>query len=828
MNALRSGLRQLARRPGFSATVILMLAIGIGATTAIYTLFHEVLVRPLPVAEPERLVNLAAPGPKWGATSCNDAGGCDEIFSYPMFRDLQARQTAFAGLAAHRQFDADFVYDEQRLAGSGMLVSANYFSVLGLKPALGRLLGTDDDTAIGQSAVAVLSYEYWSSRFASDSGAVGRSIAVNGRALTIVGVAPEGFAGTTAGNRPQVFVPITMRWAMEPTRARDDENRRSYWVYLFARLKPDNSLEQATAAINALYSSVVNEIEAPLQTGVSTEQLDQFRRNRITLAAGAHGQSAIAASAAMPLTLLLGVTALVLLIVCVNIANLLLLRGAARAGEMAIRASLGASRPRLVAQLVVEVSLLAAAGGVASLPVAYGVFASLTGLLPASLTGGFDVELGPTAALVAGAAALVTLVAFGVVPALYAASTDAGTVIKGQALRSTGSRGAARLRNVLATVQIAFSAMLLVLAGLFAKSLGNVHSVDLGLDTDALVTFTLSPRRNGYTVEQATQAFDRIEQELAAQPGVTSVASSRILLLDGRRWSAGSLTIDGIEQEPVTGTIMNAVSPGFFRTLSIPLLRGRDFTAADTAATAQVAIVNESFVRRFALGEDALGKRIRTGGFMLEIVGVTADAGQTNVKDEIAPQFFLSRHQFTNLDAASFYVRGTIDEAALLALAPRAVAAVDANLAVGRLATLRAHVDDNVYLDRLVTLLAAAFALLATLLAAIGLYGVISYNVRQRTREIGLRLALGAAPARLRTMVLRQVAGIALLALPIGLAGALLAGRAAQALLFGLTAYDPTVLVGAVALLVAVVLAAGAIPARHAARVPPMEALRHD
>ena len=828
MNDLCIALRQMGRRPGFSATIILMLAIGIGATTAIYTLFHEVLVRPLPVVAPERLVNLAAPGPKWGSTSCNDAGGCDEIFSYPMFRDLQARQTAFTDLAAHRQFDADFVYDEQRLAGSGLLVSASYFSVLGLRPELGRLLDTRDESEVGQSAVAVLSHEYWRSAFAADPTVVGKTLAVNGQTLTIVGVAPPGFSGTTAGTRPQVFVPITMRWAMEPTRARDDDNRRSYWVYLFARLKPGDSLEQATAAINALYSSVVNEVEAPLQTGVSTEQLEQFRRNRITLAPGAHGQSAIAASAAMPLGLLLGVTALVLLIVCVNIANLLLLRGAARAGEMAIRASLGASPLRLVAQLVAEVSLLALAGGVASLPVAYGVFAGLTGLLPASLAGGFAVAFGPATALVAGAAALVTLVAFGVVPALYAASTDAGAVIKGQALRSGSTRGAARLRNLLATAQIAFSAMLLVLAGLFAKSLGNVHSVELGLDTDSLVTFTLSPRRSGYTVEQATQVFDRIEQELSAQPGVTSVASSRILLLDGRRWSAGPLTIDGSEREPVTDAIVNAVSPGFFRTLSIPLLRGRDFTAADTEATTQVAIVNESFVGRAGLGAGALGKRIRVGRNTFEIVGVTADTGQTNVKDAVAPQFFLSRHQFTNLDAASFYVRGSIDEAALLELAPRAVAAVDSNVAVGRLATLRAQVDDNVYLDRLVTLLATAFASLATLLAAIGLYGVISYNVRQRRREIGLRLALGAAPARLRTMVLSQVAGIALLGLPLGLAGALLAGRAAQALLFGLTAYDPTVLVGAVVVLVAVVLAAGVVPARRAARVPPMEALRHD
>ncbi|HVJ30037.1 MAG TPA: FtsX-like permease family protein, partial [Gammaproteobacteria bacterium] len=557
--------------------------------------------------------------------------------------------------------------------------------------------------------------------------------------------------------------------------------------------------------------------------------LDEFRHGRITLAPGARGQSAIATAAAQPLALLLGVTALVLLITCVNIANLLLLRGAARSGEMTIRASLGATRSRLVAQLVTEVSLLAVGGGVASLPVAYAVFTVLTGFLPAPLAGALGVELGPTAALIAAGAALVTLIVFGVAPVLHAARTDAAIVIKGQALHTVGARGAARLRNVLAAVQIAFSAMLLVLAGMFAKSLANVDSVELGLDTDALVTFTVSPRRNGYSVERSTQIFDRIEAELAAQPGVASVASSRILLLDGRRWSAGPLTIDGIDQEPVTDVIVNAVSPGFFRTLSIPLLRGRDFAMSDAPDATPVAIVNESFVRRLGLAGDALGKRIRVGrNSALEIVGITADVRHTNVKDATAPQFFVPRHQYTNLDAASFYVRGTVDEAALLELVPRVLTGVGAALAVNHLETLRELVDNNVYLDRLVTLLATAFAVLATLLAAIGLYGVLSYNVRQRTREIGLRLALGATPQNLRRMVLRQVAGIALLGLTIGLVGALLVGRAAEALLFGLSAYDPTVVVGAVAVLGAVVFAAGFLPSRSAARVAPMEALRYD
>jgi predicted permease len=299
--------------------------------------------------------------------------------------------------------------------------------------------------------------------------------------------------------------------------------------------------------------------------------------------------------------------------------------------------------------------------------------------------------------------------------------------------------------------------------------------------------------------------------------------------MDGRRWSSGPLTLDGIEQEPITDTLVNAVSPGFFRTLGIPLLHGRGFEDSDSGQAAPVAIVNDTFVRRFGLGADAIGKHIRVGrNSNFEIVGVTADAMQTNVKDAIAPQFFLPRRQFTNLDAASFYVRGSIDEPALLALIPATVAAVDANIAVTRLSTLRAHVEDNIYLDRLVTLLATAFAALATLLAAIGLYGVLAYSVRQRTRELGLRLALGATTARLRIMVMRQVAAVALVGIPLGLVGALLVGRAAAALLFGLSPQDPAVFAAVFTLLVAVVLAAGVLPARSAARVAPLEALRCD
>jgi predicted permease len=835
MNDLRYALRQVFTRPALSVVVVLMLALGIGATTAIYSMFHQVLVRPLPVPEPDRLVNLASPGPKWGSTSCSNSGGCDLVFSYPMFRDLEAQQQPFTGIAAHRSFSANIAAEGETVSASGTLVSGEYFSVLRLAPALGRLIGPHDEPQVGESAVVVLSHEYWQNGFGGDPGVVGRRLVVNGQTLEIVGVAPEGFTGTTLGVRPNIFVPLTLRWLMQPTVSDDSEGRTSYWLYVFARLKPGMTIEQAKASIDVLYRGILAEVERPLNDSMPEDVMARFLEREVAMEPGESGQSSIPEDAAQPMTILLSLTGLVLLIVCVNVANLLLARGASRAGEIAIRASIGASRRRLVSQLLTESAVLAALGGLVSIPVALATIKIITAVMPdgMALTLGFG--LSPAALTFAAAVILGTVLLFGLAPALQVTRSDPGAVMKGHSSKSMGGHGMTRFRGVLATVQIAFSMVLLVLAGLFTQSLVNITRVDLGMQVDSVVAFGVAPRLNGYEPEHVMQLYDRIEEELAAQPGVTSVSSSMVAVLSSSNWN-NSLTVEGFEVGPTTDTIasLNEISPDFLETFSIPLLAGRAFTDQDTLGTPNVAIVNEAFLRKFDLGaSETIGKRIGLGQgdsvqLDTEIVGVVADAKYSEVKDDVPAQYFKPRKQNDNLGSLAFYVRAGIEPEAVMGTIRRVVGQIDPNLPVAGLITMRRAAADNVFLDRMMAILSAGFAALATLLAAIGLYGVLAYNVTQRTREFGLRMALGAAPARLRAMVLRQVGLMAVVGGAVGLGAALGLGRLAEALLFGLTGYDPLVIGIALVLLAAVVLSAGYLPARRASKVAPMEALREE
>ena len=520
MRNLKLAFRTLFRTPFVTVVAVVSLALGIGATAAIFSLFNQMLLRPLPVRAPEQLVNLSAPGPKPGSNSCNQAGECDEVFSYPMFRDLEKAQTVFTGLAAHRIFGANLAYKGQTLSGSGMLVSGSYFPMLGVQPALGRLLAQGDDRVVGESRVVVLSFNYWQKRFGLNPAVLNDALVVNGQSLTIVGVAPRGFDGTTLGSQPEVFVPITLRALMEPG-FKGFENRRTYWAYVFGRLKPGVSIEQATAGINAPYKALINDVDAPLQTGMSEQTMKRFRARQLGVTPGMRGQSSVSREAKGPLTLLLGVTGLVLLIACANIANLLLARAASRASEMAVRLSLGASRWQLVMQLLTESLVLAVLGGVAGLVVARWTLDLIVSILPDDSQQFIQLSLDAEVLLFAAALTIGTGLLFGLFPAIHSTRPDLAAVLKGQSGKATGTKAAARFRTSLATTQIALSMALLVAAGLFTRSLFNISRVDLGLKIDNLVTFGISPELNGYTPERSLALFERLEDELAAVPGVT-------------------------------------------------------------------------------------------------------------------------------------------------------------------------------------------------------------------------------------------------------------------------------------------------------------------
>ena len=832
---LRYALRGLLARPVFLLVSVLSLGLGIGVNTAIYSLYHQVVLRPLPVPQANELVNLSAPGIKNGNTSNNGAGSREQIFSYPMFRDLERGvqgESSFEGIAAHRYLAAGVAYRNQTHSGTAMLVSGQYFSLLRLQPAVGRLLGASDDGAIGASPVAVLSHAYWRNQLGASSEVLGQTLRINGQSYTIVGVAPEGFSGTTFGVQPEVFVPITQRWNLLPQSDADHEDRNSYWVYLFARLRPDIGLEQAETDINGPYSQAIRELELPLQSSLGKNEQAQFAAKRIQALSGERGQSSAAVRAKNPLALLLAAAALVLLVACLNIANLLLARGAARAGEVAVRASIGASRGRLIRSLLIEALLISALGVLASLPLAMATLQILGTLIPMNEADSFALSLDTVALRFSFTLALATALLFGLFPALQLARTQPMAVLHGASGRSGGSRTATRFRAALAIGQVALSMAALALAGLFLQSMSNLDDVDLGMNPDPVAMFSIAPERSGYTPEQTTALFDRVEEELKTLPGVVAASSALVPVLSNNEWGS-NISLRGFEQNGADdmNVLYNKIGPDYFRVFDIPLLAGRTFAASDANDRPKVAIVNRAFVERYRLGANPIGERMAFGGkdeLDIEIVGLVEDSKYSSVRDAAPVQVFVPRRQDRGIGEAVFYVRTALDPKALLPQLKAAVAKLDPNLPVQDLQTVNRQIEITLGTERFVGTLSIGFALLATGLAALGLYGVLSYTLAQRLRELGLRLALGAAPRRLGRMVMRQVAGMTLIGALIGLGIALALGRAAQALLFGLQGHDPFVMASAAVLLIAVAFGAGWWPARRAMRVDPAVALRSE
>ena len=830
MRNLRLAARMLLKTPFVSGVAIASLALGIGANAAIFSIFEQMLLRPLPVHAPGELVNLVAPGPKQGSTSSNMTGFRESVFSYPMFKDLEKAQTVFTGIAGHRMFRASLGVRREPVSEQAVLVSGSYFSLLGLTAAKGRLLTPDDDRVMGANYVAVISYAFWEEKFGKDPNILGERVVINGSGFTVVGVAPRDFDGTTVSVRPVLWIPITMQSQVNVNEGAED--RRSYWVYLFARLKPGVSLETARMAMNAVYRPIITDIEVPLQRDMDASVMAEFKAKMLALEPGARGQSQVHREAGTPIMLLFVVTGLVLLIACANIANLLLARGAGRATEMGVRLALGATRRALVAQLLTESVLLALVGGAASLLVAQWTLSGISALMPGQQGANLQFGLRAPVFVFAAGLSILTGIVFGLFPALHSTRSELIGAIRAGAGQITGGRVAARFRAALVSAQIAMSMALLIVSALFLRNLVNVSRADLGIKVEQLATFALDARRAGYDSMRSVVLFSRTEEELAAIPGVSAVASARVPIIANSNWET-SLKIQGVDcsAENACPVSVNRVSAGFFGSLDIPMITGREFTIADGLGKAKVAIVNETFTRRYKMERDAVGKFVSDGGsdsLSVQIVGVVRDIKYATVKDDVPPVFYRPWRQDARVGEMSFYVKTSLPPTQLLGALRATVQRLDPNLPVEQLKTMPQQIHETIFLDRMISILSATFALLATLLASIGLYGVLSYSVEQRTREIGVRMALGANAASVRTLVMRQVGGMVLAGGLIGIIAALAAGRAARSILYRLEGHDPLAFAMAVLLLTAVALLAGWIPARRASNVDPMQALRYD
>ena len=833
MTDIKYSIRGLLRRPGLAAVIVLTLALGIGVNSGIFSLFYQVLLQPVPVYDPASLVILESPGPKSGSSSSNNSGSSEQIFSLPMHRDLRENPGNLEGIAGYRLIGANLSWQGNTRSGSALMVSDNYFSLLGLVPAAGRLFIDGEVEQGSDLKVAILDHAYWVEEFNADPDVIGEALMMNGELLSIIGVAPRGFAGLNPFLTSEIYVPLMLaeeidlfgRWGW------DLNSRRAYWIYQIGRLAPNTDIESAKASINPFYQSVLREVEVPLQEGASDDYLQHFSERELILLPGKSGQTSVHSAAEQPMQMLVAVSLLVLLVACVNVANLLLAFGARERGEIAVRTALGASHKHIFSRRVVQITAVGLAGAVCSIPVSLIVVNLFLMIIPtgldASLDGGLHVQMLVLALVVAFAAILIA----GLIPILQALRVSPMAVIRDQNGQAGSSAKDLRFRSALVVTQIAFSVCLLIVAGLFSRSLSNINEQDLGMQIDQLMTFQISPEQNGYNFENSLTFFQTLEEQLKALPGVESASLSIVQLLSDSNWSTG-VSIEGYEETPDSDMTVayNAVGVDFFDTFSIPVLSGRTFTSADSLGRPQVGIVNQAFVERFGLEGDVVGRRISFDGDEpnAEIVGVVADAAYSSLKADKIAQFFQPFDQFENIGTAAYYIRYTGSSEVIADSIRSLVNSLDPNLPIDDLFEVTNVARENVFFDRLVSTLAMLFAVLATVLAAIGLYGVLSFMLAQRTREFGLRAALGAAPDSIRRMVLLHVAKLALIGTVIGVVLAIFLGRAAESMLFGIQPMDPLIIGSAVVILGLVISFSGYLPARKAARIDPIEALRYE
>ncbi len=829
---LRYGLRMLVKSPGFTAVAVLTLALGIGVNTAIFSLLNQVLLRALPIHEPDQLVILSSPGLRLGHVYSDTHDGA-QAFSYPMYKDLRDHNEIFSGLLARHNISLNISYQGQTERADGELVSGNYFDTLGVGAAIGRTFSLEDDITPGAHTVAVLSHGFWSRRFASDPAILNQTMTINGQAMTIIGVARAGFTGVQVGQTPDIFIPITMKAQMTPTWD-GLSDRRDYWLNILGRLHAGVSPEQATSAMAALYRGLL-ESELPLQSGISAQDSERFVNKQLLLGDGSRGRQILQADTRAPIVTLMGMVGFVLLITCANLASLLITRAVARQKEIAVRQALGASRWRLIRQLLVESLVLSIAGGLLGLLVAVWTLAGLLQWIPPSQgMGGLSTELDLNLLAFNFGLAVLTGIFFGLIPALKATRTNLVTALKDQGKNVSAGASHSGLRKGLVVVEVALTMVLLVAAGLLARSLYNLRKVDIGIRTDRILAFSISPELNGYTPARSLALFDQMGDALAALPGVEMASSAQLGVFSGSSMGGG-ITVEGYT--PSEGEDMHAfrnnIGPGYFATLGAPLVAGREFTRQDTAQSQKVVVISESIARSYFSDSNPIGRRMRFGSgrgrpLDLEIVGIVKDSKHANVRNEPEKFVYSPYAQRPGVGEMTFYVRTAQEPGQMAATLREEVARLDASLPVFDMRTLREQIDESIFSDRLMAMLSSAFGLLAALLAAIGIYGVMAYSVTQRTQEIGIRVALGAQPGNVLSMIVRQGMTLVVIGVAIGLGGAFALTRLLSDLLFGVSANDPVTFAAIAVLLAAVALMACYIPARRATRVDPMVALRYE